>query len=283
MDWEERMAEIREILRGCTLCEFQCNIDRLGGQTGICRLDIHTYYLRDFINIWPEVGPLPCYSILLNGCYFQCPYCIIGNLLQHPHSGFEFYPQNFQTRINLLYENGITNLIFLGGEPVIHILTIYDLLRNLPATIRKNLYSYLYLPVRVIKLLVGVFDLFIVEYRYGNDECAWKYSSAKGYNEILRRNLLYLVNYSEVVVRHLLLPGHLDCCFRPMVDWLASNLPQVKLSLGNEYLPSYKAWHYPEINRRVSQAEYQLAISMALERGLELIYRYLPPHYPTDA
>jgi putative pyruvate formate lyase activating enzyme len=276
MDWESRIKEVEKIMRSCTLCEFGCQADRFEGQTGLCKLSADTYYVRDFINIWQELGPVPCYTILFNGCYFECPYCILGNILQHPQSGFLFQPEDFATRIKLLYENGINNIFFLGGEPLVHLLSLFNLLKSLPSSIKKNLYSYLYIPPKILELITDSFDLFLAEYRYGNDQCAIKYSSAKDYTNIIQRNLLYLNTSSKIIVRHLLLPGHMECCYRPLVDWLANNLPQVKFSLGNEYIPTYKAHYFPEINRRIRDEEYQVAVSMAQERGLELIYRYLP-------
>ena len=281
MDWDERIREVKEIMRSCTLCEFRCQIDRLGGQAGVCRVHSNTYYLRDFINIWQELGPVPCYTILFNGCYFNCPYCILGYMIQQPQTGIIFHPEDFISRIKVLQENGINNIIFLGGEPVIHLLSLFGLLKYLPPYLKKTLYSYLYLPQKTIELLTGSFDLFLAEYRYGNDQCAMKYSSARNYTSTIQRNILYLKASSKIIIRHLMLPGHLECCYRPMVNWLADNMPEVKLSLGNEYIPAYKARHFPEINRRVSDTEYQVAVRMAHERGLELISRYVSPDRPS--
>jgi putative pyruvate formate lyase activating enzyme len=274
MDWDKKINEVKEIMKNCTLCEFRCHIDRLSSQAEVCKLDANTYYLRDFINIWEELGPIPCYTILFNGCCFKCPYCILGHMIQKPQMGFLFHPEEFIKRIKIIYENGINNIIFLGGEPVVHLLSLFKVLKSLPPSIKKNLYSYLYLPEKTVELLAGSFDLFLAEYRYGSDQCAMKYSAAKNYTGTIQKNLLYLKSSSKVIIRHLMLPGHMECCYRPMVNWLAENMPEVKLSLGNEYIPVYKARHFPEINRRVNDLEYQLAVSIAKEVGLELICRY---------
>ena len=61
------------------------------------------------------------------------------------------------------------------------------------------------------------------------------------YLAIVKRNLKIAAAQGDLIVRHLILPGHFDCCFRPIVGWLRANLPGVKFSLRDGYLPSWRA------------------------------------------
>lgn len=280
MDFEDRIQQAKNLLQNCTLCEFRCHVNRWEGQVGFCGADHQTYYLREFINYWEEVGSKPCYTILFNGCIFRCPYCILGNLIRTPKKGYKLKVEEFAKKAATIWTRDMEQISFLGGEPVIHLWNILSLLRSVPRGMRCTLHSYFYFTPEAGELLRGIFNLFLAEIRYGNDACAVRYSQAIRYTEIVRRNLLLLRETENLIIRHLLLPGHLECCYQPLVEWLAQNLPQVKLSIGNEYVPSYKASQYPELNRRVSDLEFRQAVDFAKERELSLIYRYVSPINP---
>ena len=61
------------------------------------------------------------------------------------------------------------------------------------------------------------------------------------YVATVRENLLWANEYSELIVRHLLMPGHIDCCWRPVAEWLASELPGVKVNLRSGFWPAWQA------------------------------------------
>ena len=67
----------------------------------------------------------------------------------------------------------------------------------------------------------------------------------ENYLAIVTRNLPTAAAQGDLIVRHLLLPGHFDCCFRPIVAWLRANLPGVKFSIRDGYLPSWQATDTP--------------------------------------
>ena len=76
----------------------------------------------------------------------------------------------------------------------------------------------------------------------------------------------------RLIVRHLLLPGHLDCCYRPIVRWMKAHLPGVKFSVRDGYLPSWQARHYPELARPLDRRDGRAALSLATRVGLNVIY-----------
>ena len=75
----------------------------------------------------------------------------------------------------------------------------------------------------------------------------------------------------ELIVRHLLLPGHFDCCYRPIVDWLAAHLPRVKFSIRDSYLPRWQAGRHAELGRVLLPSEGNRARELACATGLGVI------------
>ena len=91
------------------------------------------------------------------------------------------------------------------------------------------------------------------------------------YVRIVRENLLWAAQDSELMVRHLLMPGHLECCWRPVAEWLATELPRIKVSLRSGFWPCWQAARHNELRRMVSTEESNDALRIARELNLNLI------------
>jgi putative pyruvate formate lyase activating enzyme len=89
--------------------------------------------------------------------------------------------------------------------------------------------------------------------------------------EIITRNLLAASRQGRLIVRHLLLPGHVECCLKPIVNWLHKHLPRVEFSLRTSYLPSWRAQQFVELRTPVSRCEGALARAVVSGRGLCVI------------
>lgn len=74
-------------------------------------------------------------------------------------------------------------------------------------------------------------DVWLADFRYGNDACAAELSGVDGYFEVVSRNFLLAHERGEVMLRHLLLPGHLECCAVPIMRWVSEHLPGVYYNL----------------------------------------------------
>ena len=88
---------------------------------------------------------------------------------------------------------------------------------------------------------------------------------------IVTRNLRLAAVQGNLIVRHLLLPGHFDCCFRPIAEWLGVRLPAVKFSLRDGYSPSWQADRFSELKRPLAAGEAERARDLAIQMGLRLI------------
>jgi putative pyruvate formate lyase activating enzyme len=112
-------------------------------------------------------------------------------------------------------------------------------------------------------------DVYLGDLRYGNDECAKKYSDVPDYWNVVTRNFLKAYTGGEILLRQLVLPGHLDCCTAPIVKWVKENIPKVRFNLMFQYRPTYRAYEHPEINRSLIPMEKQKALEIVRETGLE--------------
>jgi putative pyruvate formate lyase activating enzyme len=130
----------------------------------------------------------------------------------------------------------------------------------------------MYLTPEGLSLILHVMDIWLPDFKYGSDKCALKYSVAPRYWEVVARNFLAICRRREdIIVRHLVLPGHVECCTKPVLKWLAENCNHALVNIMQQYRPDYlvvKLDKYKEIRRRVTEREMQEAYRYATELGL---------------
>ena len=133
-----------------------------------------------------------------------------------------------------------------------------------------------------LKMLDGVVDIYLVDFKYMDEELAKKYSNAPNYPEIAKAALEEMVRQVEcakfnedgmmtkgVIVRHLLLPGCLENA-KAVVKYVYEKYGDaVFLSLMNQYTPLSQVKNFPEINRKVTEEEYEELVDFAIETGVE--------------
>ena len=94
-------------------------------------------------------------------------------------------------------------------------------------------------------------------------------SDAPDYWETCTQNHLFARRYGELLIRVLVLPGHLECCVKPILNWISKNLGTwVRVNVMFQYRPEWKAHEVPELRRRLTRSEMERAIQLAKESGL---------------
>ena len=111
----------------------------------------------------------------------------------------------------------------------------------------------------------------MADFKFGNDQCAKRLSGTANYLSILTRNLHIARQQGRLIVRHLLLPGHLECCFKPAVRWLLENLPDVDFSLREGYLPSWRSGQFVELGRPLGRVDVAAAHDFLRDSPLKVI------------
>ena len=116
-----------------------------------------------------------------------------------------------------------------------------------------------------------MFDVWLADYKFGNDACAQRLAKVPDYIRVVRENLLWASEHSELIVRHLLMPGHVECCWRPVAEWLAAELPGVKVNLRSGFWPAWHAARHAELRRTVSRPKSSARWQIASQLDLNLM------------
>jgi len=112
-------------------------------------------------------------------------------------------------------------------------------------------------------------DVYLLDFKYGSNKCAERISDAPGYWEACTRNHLYGKKYGELLIRVLVLPEHLECCTKTVLNWIAKNLGTwVRTNVMFQYRPEWRAHEIPELQRSLTERERERAIELAKEAGL---------------
>ncbi len=256
-----------KILQNCHFCERQCRINRKKKEIGYCRLDAVSRYTSEFLHHGEEPELVPSHTIFFTGCNFSCVYCQNWEISQASGSGVSILPEELARIIAIRRAYGGRNVNFVTPTPHTHvILKILNALKiNIPVVWNTNMYY----SHEIAKLLEGVVDVYLGDFRYGNYECARKYSNVPDYWSVVTRNFKTAYMKGEILLRQLVLPGHVECCTKPIVKWTVENIPKVRFNLMFQYRPNYRAYEYPEINRSLTQEECQRALDIVKESGLE--------------
>lgn len=269
------IKKAKNLATKCSLCERRCNINRLGGEKGECKAPNYLLVSSEFLHWGEEPFLIPSHTIFFMGCNFHCCYCQNWSISQWLEKGVKVSAEKLANIIKIRKLQGAKNVNFVGGEPTPYLPWILEVLAelkklNINTPIVWN--SNFYMSAESMSILNKVVDFWLPDFKYGNNECAEKYSKVRNYFEIITRNLkLADLKNADMCIRHLVLPGHVECCSFPILEWIAKNLgDKVVVNIMDQYRPEYKVPEggYPEINRRVSESEFGKVIKRARELGL---------------
>ena len=255
----------------CLLCEHRCGANRLNGDRGPCHAGVEARVFRHRVECGEELELVPSHLFYLSGCDLRCAFCIAEANAFDPSRGRVLTADFLTKAIAWGRTQGARNLQWVGGEPTIHIPSILDAMAtctDLPPIVWK---SDFYGTPAAFELLHGVVAVYVADFKFGNDDCADRIARVKNYTAIVTRNLKIAAEQSDLIVRHLLLPGHMDCCFRRIIEWLKAEMPNVKFSLRDGYQPRWQARRHSELKAPLSRSEAVYARNLAGEAELNVI------------
>lgn len=255
----------------CELCEHRCGINRMSGERGPCRAGVEARVFRHRVECGEEPELVPSHLFYLSGCDLRCAFCIAEANAFDPSRGRVLTREFFTAAVEWGKDQGARNVQWVGGEPTIHIPAILDAMTNCPSLPSIVWKSDFYGTPEAFELLQDVVSVYVADLKFGNDECANRIARVSDYVRIITRNLQLDGVQRNLIIRHLLLPGHFDCCYRPIVEWLSENLPLAKLSLRDGYLPRWQASRLQELSVPLPRGEGKRARQFAIDRGLNVI------------
>ena len=263
----------------CTLCPRQCGVDRAAGQLGFCRMPGQVQAARAMLHFGEEPpisGAFGTGAVFFSGCTLRCVYCQNREISE----GGKGRPLD-SGRLRAIFER----LIDEGAQSIDLVTPTQFLPDILPALMPKLPVPVVYNcggyeQVETLRLLEGLVDVYLPDLKYADNALAVKLSRAPDYFETATAALREM--YRQVgaavledgqltrglLVRHLVLPGHLDNSLR-VIEWLAEAFPKgdVLVSLLSQYVPMGE--QEPPLDRRLTAEEYAGAVSWLELCGLK--------------
>ena len=279
-----RVAEARSFLKSCRLCPRQCEVDRTADETGYCRTGIRSVvssYSPHFGEEDPLVGTHGSGTIFFTHCNLLCLFCQ-NYEISHLGEGREVAADRLAKMMLDLQEMGCHNINFVSPSH-----GVAQILEALPLAIAEGLQVPLiyntggYDAVETLRLLDGVFDIYMPDLKFMGGEVAEKFCRAGDYPEKakaaireMHRQVGDLMLNSQgiaergLLVRHLVLPGELAGT-REAMRFLAREISRnTYVNIMAQYRPCGQALEHPPLNRRLTAAEYEEALRMAHEEGI---------------
>ncbi len=283
---KRRVEQALEELKSCRVCPRDCKVNRLEDEIGVC----HTGRYAVVSSYFPHHGEEDCLrgwrgsgTIFFSWCNLRCVFCQNWEISQKGE-GRETPPERLAAMMLELQAMGCHNINWVTPEHVVPqvleaLLIAVEAGLRLPIVYNTSAYDSL----QSLRLLDGIVDIYMPDFKFWTPERARQYLKAKNYPEAARAAIKEMhrqvgpLKFDEhglakrgVLVRHLVMPGMLDET-RAILRWLAEEIsPDTYVNIMAQYYPSWKVGHdaYPEINRRLYPDEYEEAIRIAHEVGL---------------
>lgn len=281
----KRIYALNKILEDCHLCPRNCRVNRFQGEKGVCRvgsLPMVSSFHAHFGEERPLVGYYGSGTIFLTYCNLKCLFCQNYDI-SHMGEGSEVSLKELGAMMINLMRQGCHNINFVTPTH-----QAAQIVSALPYAIEKGLEIPLvyncggYESLETIKLLDGVFDIYMPDFKYGNNAAAKELSAAPDYVEIAKESIKEMhrqvgdlkidkrgIAERGLLIRHLVLPQGLAGT-REVMRFIAKEISQNSyVNIMDQYRPCYKAFEHPPMNRRITSEEFEEAVRIAREEGLE--------------
>ena len=268
----------------CLLCPRKCGINRSTGQTGICGVSSEIKVARAALHYWEE----PCISgkrgsgaVFFSGCSLHCVFCQ-NREISDGKEGKVISKERLSDIFMELADKGANNInLVTPGQYIPDIVWAVNDAKSrgmkLPIIYNTSGYEN----VTDLKLLEGIVDVYLPDFKYMDSTLSAMYSRAKDYPSVAKQALSEMVRQQPdvviddatgliqkgVIVRQLLLPGHVNDAKAVLKYLYDTYHDHVYISMMSQFTP-IALKDYPEINRTVTRREYERLVDYALEIGI---------------
>lgn len=270
--------------KNCLLCPRKCGINRSTGQTGVCGVSSEIKVARAALHYWEE----PCISgkrgsgaVFFSGCSLHCVFCQ-NREISDGKEGKVISKERLSDIFMELADKGANNInLVTPGQYIPDIVWAVNDARSrgmkLPIIYNTSGYEN----VTELKLLEGIVDVYLPDFKYMDSTLSARYSRAKDYPSVAKQALSEMVRQQPdvviddatgliqkgVIVRQLLLPGHVNDAKAVLKYLYDTYHDHVYISMMSQFTP-IALKDYPEINRTVTRREYERLVDYALEIGI---------------
>ena len=260
-------------LKECKLCPRNCNINRLEGSIGRCKSGINPKIALADLHYYEE----PCISgktgsgtVFFSGCNLSCKFCQNYEISQFG-KGYEITIEELALKFLELQDKGANNINLVTGFSFVpQIIEALNIAKNKGLNIPIVYNTSGYESIETLKLLDGYIDVYLPDLKYYYKELSKDLSDCENYFEIASIAIKEMVNqvgvpkFNEnglikkgVIIRHLVLPNHIQNS-KKVLKWLKENISKdVYISIMAQYFPTYKALEKEDINRKLTENEYE--------------------------
>ncbi len=268
----------------CLLCPRKCGINRSTGQTGVCGVSSEIKVARAALHYWEE----PCISgkrgsgaVFFSGCSLHCVFCQ-NREISDGKEGKVISKERLSDIFMELADKGANNInLVTPGQYIPDIVWAVNNAKSrgmkLPIIYNTSGYEN----VTELKLLEGIVDVYLPDFKYMDSTLSAMYSRAKDYPSVAKQALSEMVRQlpdvviddatgliqKGVIVRQLLLPGHVNDAKAVLKYLYDTYHDHVYISMMSQFTP-IALKDYPEINRTVTRREYERLVDYALEIGI---------------
>ena len=268
----------------CLLCPRKCGINRSTGQTGVCGVSSEIKVARAALHYWEE----PCISgkrgsgaVFFSGCSLHCVFCQ-NREISDGNAGKVISKERLSDIFMELADKGANNInLVTPGQYIPDIVWAVNDAKSrgmkLPIIYNTSGYEN----VTELKLLEGIVDVYLPDFKYMDSTLSARYSRAKDYPSVAKQALSEMVRQQPdvviddatgliqkgVIVRQLLLPGHVNDAKAVLKYLYDTYHDHVYISMMSQFTP-IALKDYPEINRTVTRREYERLVDYALEIGI---------------
>lgn len=258
----------------CDVCAQRCHVDRTAGPAGVCHLGVDARIYKEYLHLGEEAALVPSHTVFTTGCNFRCVFCSDDRFVRRPQEfGVVIPPEALAHRIAQRRAQGATNVNFVGGVPDVNVLFILRTLQHCPDDTHVVWNTNLWTTPEAMDHLDGVVGTWLADYKFGNDRCARKLAGGiRDYMGTLDPLLDKAVaSRANVIVRHLVMPGHVACCTLPVIDRMAQRWPDTPLNLMLGYHPFQLAGRAGALGGMLPDDERLQAVAYARDAGIPLL------------
>ncbi len=288
---EQQIHYFNQTLAECNICPRNCGANRLAAEKGICRITDQCLVYSSFLHPGEEPpisGEYGSGTVFFSGCNLRCIFC-----------------QNYQFSHSLqgktVSDRELADLMLALQSKNAHNINLVTPTHVLPFILRALLIAFrdgLCLPIvyntsgyekhAIIERLAGIVDIYLADIKYHSPQLAQACAKAPDYftqcssaaltmYEQNRPRYLEGIMQKGLIIRHLVMPGQIDDS-KAILSWIKKNMPDTPVSVMFQYNPYYHASRLPEINRRLTLAEYKEIRAYTESLDLEgWIQDYNPP------
>lgn len=272
----------------CDLCPRKCLVDRKKGEKGICGQTENLKVARAALHFWEE----PCISgdagsgaVFFSGCPLHCVFCQNENIANGT-VGKEISLERLVDIFLELQEKGANNInLVTPGHFVPQIVKALDQAKKEGLTLPVVYNTSSYETVDTIRMLDGYVDIYLPDFKYMSPVLSKKYSHAPDYAQVAKAAIAEMVRQTGkavfvngdednlilrgTIVRHLTLPGCMEDSMQILKYLHDTYGDTIYISIMNQFTPLSNLEKYQELNRRITDEEYETLVDYAIEIGIE--------------